>query len=132
MELKHLEMVFALNNRLGVNGQLLNLNKECAEMQVVTSDLLRGLEVPRNVFVECLADLYVMLNAAVLLYNVSPEEINFVVDAKLSRSLGVLPGQPAMSGTEPGVVPETEPEVDSKVVPDADAEPVSSEPVVQE
>lgn len=132
MELKHLEMVSALNDRLGVNGQLMNLNKECAEMQVVVSDLFRGFEVPRNVFVECLADLYVMLNAAVLLYNVSPEEINFVVDAKLSRSLGVLSGQSAMSGTEPGVVPEAEPEVDSKAVPDADAGLASSEPVVQE
>ena len=132
MGLKHLEMVSALNNRLGVNGQLMNLNKECAEMQVVVSDLLRGYELPRNVFVECLADLYVMLNAAVLLYNVSPEEINFVVDAKLSHSLGVQSGQPAISGTEPGVVPEAEPEVDSKAVPGADAEPASSEPVVQE
>ena len=132
MELKHLEMVSALNNRLGVNGQLMNLNKECAEMQVVVSDLFRGLEVPRNVFVECLADLYVMLNAAVLLYNVSPDEINFVVDAKLSRSLGLLPGQPAMSGTESGVVSEAEPEVDSKAVPGADAESASSESVVQE
>ena len=132
MELKYLEMVSALNNRLGVNGQLLNLNKECAEMQVVVSDLLRGFELPRNVFVECLADLYVMLNAAVLLYNVSPEEINFVVDAKLSRSLGVQSGQSAMSVPEPEAVPEAEPEVDSKAAPGADTEPASSEPVVQE
>lgn len=132
MELKHLEMVSALNNRLGVNGQLMNLNKECAEMQVIVSDMLRGFEVPRNVFVECLADLYVMLNAAVLLYNVSPEEINSVVDFKLSRSLGVLPEQPAMSVPEPEAVPDADLEVDSKAVPGADTEPVSSEPVVQE
>lgn len=132
MELKHLEMVSELNNRLGVNGQLLNLNKECAEMQVIVSDMLRGFEVPRNVFVESLADLYVMLNAVVLLYNVSPEEINSVVDFKLSRSLGVLPGQSAMSAPEHEVVPEAEPEVDSKAAPGADTEPASSEPVVQE
>lgn len=105
MEQKHLEMVSTLNAKLGANGQLLNLNKECAEMQVIVSDMLRGFDVPRSVFVGGLADLYVMLNAVVLLYHVTPAEINALIDGKLSRSLEFLSGPVPASETEPsGVV----------------------------
>lgn len=87
MEQKQLEMLKKLTDGIGENRQLLNVNKACAQMQIMVSELLGRAQIPRPVFNESVADLYVMLNALTMMYGVSTADIDSIATAKLEASL---------------------------------------------
>ena len=87
MEQKQLEMLKKLTDGIGENRQLLNVNKACAQMQIMVSELLGRAQIPRPVFNESVADLYVMLNALTMMYGVNTADIDSIATAKLEASL---------------------------------------------
>ena len=100
MNERQLQMTNELTNRIGLNGQLLNLTKSCSQMAMITTDVLRGVQVSKPVFAEAIADVYVILNAVIQGTQISAAEIEQIATLKLERSLQALTPQQAPAPQE--------------------------------
>ena len=90
MELANVEKILEITKRIGPNGQLLNVIRECSEMQILLSELLQGGQVNRTVFAEAIADLYVMTNMLAQMYQIPGEELENIAGLKLDNTLKAL------------------------------------------
>lgn len=109
VEQKNLDTVILMNQKLGDRAQLVNFSCDCAFMQLLVSRLLRGESLPREVFVDGLSGLYVMLNAMVLAYGLASGELEAAASSRLEgfrKSLELVPsGDPAVPPGDPDSVP---------------------------
>ena len=86
MRQENVDAVKKLIDYYGVNFQYGLAMEECAELSVVCSKLRRG-DVPRDKVVDAIADVYVMIQALVLIGNVDPSELENVAYQKLQDAL---------------------------------------------
>lgn len=86
MRQENVEAVRKLIDYYGANFQYGLAMEECAELSVVCSKLRRG-GVPRETVVDAIADVYVMIQALVLIGDVDASELEDIAYKKLQNAL---------------------------------------------